>query len=163
MLKKVAPFLALIFLTVGVSADDFVETFNTFYRDTVKLTQQNGQWVLEDLNTVNTRSAEIQTLDIKNFYVKFVLVFNPEPESNGGPVEFTFATYPRDGKSDMVAVSTWGSFGFYEAGMKERNEITDDVLPSGVFLKFFEENYLAQHQDDLPMDGHGMVNRQSEV
>ena len=62
-----------------------------------------------------------------------------------------------------VAVSTWGYFGFYEPVPGERKEITADVLPSGVFLKFFDENYLAQHQDDQPADSQGMVNRQLEV
>jgi len=163
VLKKIVLLLMLSFRSVGVHADDFVQTFNTYYRDTVKLSQQNGQWVLEDLNTVNTRSAEIKILDIKNYYIKFVLVFNPDIDSDGGPVEYSFATYPRDGRSDMVAVSTWGYFGFYEPVPGERKEITANVLPSGVFLKFFDENYLAQYLDDMPVDSKGMVNRQSEV
>ena len=163
MLRKVAPFLALIFLTAGVHADDFVQIFNTYYSNMVQLSQQSGQWALKVASSVTTRSAEIKTLDVKNFYIQFVLVFNPDVDSNGGPVEYTFATYPRAGKSDMVAESTWGGFGFYEPVPGERKEITDDVLPSGVFLKFFDEKYLAQHQGDLPTAGHGMMNRQSEV
>jgi hypothetical protein len=94
---------------------------------------------------------------------QFVLVFNPSPMSDGGPVECAFAAYPRAGKSDMVAESTWGRFDFLEAGSSEWKDITSDVLPVGVFRKFFDDKYLAQHQDDLPTEGHGMVNRQSEV
>jgi hypothetical protein len=163
MVRKVAPFLALIFLTVGGFSDDFVNTFNTYYHDYVQLSQQGGQWALKVVNTATARVAEIKTLDIKNFYIQFVLEFNADVDSDGGPVEFTFATYPRAGKSDMVAESTWGRFDFLEPGSGEWNDITTDVLPIGVFRKFFDEKYLAQHRDDLPTEGHGMVNRQSEV
>jgi hypothetical protein len=163
ILKKAALFLVLICLSAAVYADDFVKTFNAYYNNTVKLSQQNGQWVLEALDTVNTRSAEIVTLDIKNFYIKFILVYNASPDNDGGPAEYTFATYPRAGKSDMVAESTWGRFDFLEAGPKDWTDITNFVLPVGVFRKLFDEKYIANHQDDLPIEGHGMVNRQSEV
>jgi hypothetical protein len=152
----------MIFLTAGVHADDFVKTFNAYYRDTVQLSQQGGQWALKVVNRATAESAEIKTLDIKKFYIQFVLVFVADVDSNGGPVEFTFATHPRTGKSDMAAESTWRRFDFLEPGSGEWNDITMDVLPIGVFRKFFDEKYIAQH-DDLPTEGHGMVNRQSEV
>jgi len=149
MLRKAALFLALTFLAAEVFGDDFVQTFNTFYRDTVQLSSQGGKWVLKVTNTVANRSAEIKILDIKNYYIQFVLVFNPSPDSDGGPVEYTFATYPRDGKKDMVAESTWASFGFFEPVPGERQNINEDVLPIGMYRKLFDEEYLDGHQQDL--------------
>jgi len=163
MLKKAALFLVLTFLAVGVFADDFVKTFNTYYSNMVQLVQQGGQWTLKAASSVTMRSPEIKILDIKNYYIRFVLIFNPDVDSNGGPVEYTFATYPRAGKSDMVAESTWGGFGFYEPVSGERKEITADVLPPGVFSKFFNEKYLDEHDQDYNRGSNGMVMRQSEV
>lgn len=162
MLKKAALFLVLILLTAEAFSDDFVQTFNTFYRDWVQLSSQNGKWVLKVTSTVTTRSAEIKILDTKNYYIQFVLVFNPSPDSDGGPVEYTFAAYPRDGKKDLVAESTWASFGFYEPVPGERQNTSEDVLPVGVYRRFFDEKYLDEHDQDLVEVG-GMITRQSEV
>jgi hypothetical protein len=163
MLKKIALVLALISFAAAVYADDFVKTFNTFYHDMVELSQQGAQWVLKAASHETTRSTEIKVLDIKNYYIQFVIVYNPSPDSDGGPIEYTFATYPRDGKKDMVAESMWDRYGFYEPVSGERQEITDKVLPALVYRKFFDESYLDAHDEDFVSGSNGMVSRQSEV
>jgi hypothetical protein len=163
MSKKAILFIVLTLLAGSLFADDFVKTFNTYYNSWVQLVQHGGEWKLEAGSTVTPGSPEIKILDIKNFYIRFVLAFNPDADGNGGPVEFTFATYPRAGKSDMVAESTEGGFGFYEPVAGERKEITAAVLPPDVFSKFFDEKYLDEHDHDFNRDRNGMVMRQSEV
>jgi hypothetical protein len=162
MLKKAALICMLIFLTAEAFGDDFVQTFNTFYQDRVQLSSQNGKWQLQVADTYTTRSAEIKILDIKNYYIRFVLDFYPSQDSDGGPIEYTFATYPRDGKKDLVAESTPSYYGFYEPVPGERQNISADVLPVGVYHKFFDEKYLDEHGDDFVEVG-GMITRQSEV
>lgn len=163
MLRRTALFLGLMFLVAQAFGDDFVQTFNTFYRDTVQLVSQGGKWTLTVANATAARSAEIKVLDIPNFYVQFVVVFNPSQDSDGGPVEYTFATYPREGKKDMVAESTWWSYGFYEPVSGERKNISDSVLPQGVYRKLFDQAYLDDHDHDYVEGAGGMIMRQSEV
>jgi hypothetical protein len=168
MMKKLAIILALISLAAAVYADDFVQTFNIFYHGIVQLAMQDGQWVLK-VNKDQLQSGKIVVLDIKNFYIQFSLVANPAPDNGdmeppdslGG--QYTFATYPRQGKSDMVAVSTEDSFGLYEPVSGDRQNISKDVLPPGVFHKFFDEAYLQAHTDDYQEGSTGEINRQTEV
>jgi len=169
MVKRLSVILALISLAAAVYADDFVQTFNTFYHGTVQLSLQDGQWVLK-VNTDQVKSGKILVLDIKNYYIQFSLVSNPLPDD--GPVlktpnpqgdQFTFATYPRQGKSDMVAVSSEDSFGLYEPVSGDRQDISKAVLPPGVFRKFFDAAYLEAHPYDFQEGSTGEINRQTEV
>jgi hypothetical protein len=169
MVKRFAVILALMSLAAAVYADDFVKTFNVFYDGIVQLSQQDGQWVLK-VNKDQVKSGKVLVLDIKNYYIQFSLVSNPSPDD--GPVlkppnpqgdTYTFATYPRQGKNDMVAVSTEDSFGLYEPVSGDRQNISKAVLPPGAFRKFFDEAYLEAHSDDFQEESTGEINRQTEV
>ena len=63
----------------------------------------------------------------------------------------------------MVAVSSEDSFGLFEPVSGDRQNIGKDVLPPGVFHKFFDEAYLEAHTDDFQEAGTGEINRQTEV
>jgi hypothetical protein len=128
--------------------------------------------VLKVVDREGVRSAEIKVLDIDNFYIRFVLVHIAPPDDNSGPgltppspggEQYTFATYPRQGKSDMVAESTEDSFGFYEPVSGDRQNISEKVLPVGVYRKFFVEKFLDENPDGLIETSYGMLNRQTEV
>jgi hypothetical protein len=169
MMKRLAVILALVSLAATVYADDFVQTFNIFFRGMVQLTQQDGQWVLQ-VNKDQLKSGKILVLDIKNYYIRLSLVSNPVPDD--GPMitqpnpqgdQYTFATYPRQGKSDMVAVSAENSFGLYEPVSGDRQNISKAVLPPMVFHKFFDEAYLVAHPEDFQEGSAGEINRQTEV
>jgi len=171
MLKRTGVILALIVLAAAAFGDDFVQTFNTFYRDQVQLSSQDGKWQLKVTSDAAT-SAEIKVLDLANYYVQFVIVYKPTPPDendpmssgdSGGPQEYTFATYPRDGKKDMVAQSSSDSWGFYEPVAGERKDISEDVLPPQVSSKLFDQQYLDDHQDLLSDSPRGLVDRQTEV
>jgi hypothetical protein len=49
----------------------------------------------------------------------------------------------------MMAESTWAPFGFFEPVSGERQNISEDVLPVGVYRKLFDEKYLDENEQDF--------------
>lgn len=152
MLKQLALVLILFTVTVGVFADDFVKTFNSFHRH-FQLVKEQGNWTIKiDENWDDSgayASTTINVLDIQNFYIEFTLNF--PPRDSGPPGEtYVFATYPKVGDTDIVAESRGNDFGLYYLTGGDIWQDADVGIFPAVYLRFFDAAYLAQHPNDLP-------------
>lgn len=165
MSHRFALILLLFSVAAAVSADDFVQTFNKYYEGRAELYDQQGEWNLRLPADGRYESGMVKFLDIQNYYVQFTLYLRQDPK---GPADspsesYTFATYPRVGTSDLVAEEGPDDFGFYAIESGKWRNVTTDVLPKGVFQKFFAKDTFTQLQGDFPADQYGRVNGRADA